>query len=109
MSETVQIIHPVRVGHALLIGAVLHRFLETGVQVADLRDDFDDAFAVQIDDEPQNAVRRGVLRPDVEAHVLGLKGTARFGLLRRRVGYETNLSHRHCPLSPEVLCKSGSA
>ena len=42
-------------------------FSKPGVQVADDRADAGDRLAVEVDDEPQDAVRRGVVRPEVDA------------------------------------------
>src|SRR5690625_4185885 len=61
VAKAVQVIHPVGVGDALLVGAVLHGLLETGVQVTYLRLDRNDPFAVEVDDEAQDAVCGGVL------------------------------------------------
>jgi hypothetical protein len=45
-------------------------FLDAGVQVADLGIDADDDLAVDLQHQAQHAVRRRVLRPHVEDHVL---------------------------------------
>src|SRR5690606_1298030 len=77
-------------GHALLVRAVLHRLLEARVQVPDVGLQRDDALALEVDDEPEHAVRARVLRPDVAAHPLRLEraevlvpGRAGLGQLRR--------------------------
>ena len=44
---------------------LLHALLEAGVQVADDGGEPDDFLAVQIDDQPQHAVRGGMVRPEV--------------------------------------------
>jgi hypothetical protein len=49
---------PVRLG--------LHVLLEARVEVADHRLQADDALAVQVDDQSEDAVRRGVVRPEVD-------------------------------------------
>ena len=46
---------------------VLHVLLEPGVEVADDRADAGDRLAVEVDDQAQDAVRRGVVRPEVDA------------------------------------------
>ena len=45
----------------------LHVLLEAGVQVADDRADARDRLAVEVDDEPEDAVRRRVVRPEVDS------------------------------------------
>ena len=55
----------------LVVVAVLAQLLEAGVQVADVRDAALDRLAVELEHQPQHAVRRGVLRADVDQHVLG--------------------------------------
>ena len=73
MPEGVQIVHPVGISNTLLIGAVFHRLFEAGVQIADLRDDTGDAFAVHVYDQSQHTVGARVLRADVNTHIFGLK------------------------------------
>ena len=57
----------------LRVGAVLGELLVAAVHVADDRVGRDDALAVEAHDEAQRAVRRRVLRPDVEDHVAGVE------------------------------------
>jgi hypothetical protein len=45
---------------------VLAELLEAGVQVADVRRAPGDALAVELEDEAERGVRRGVLGPEVE-------------------------------------------
>ena len=54
----------------LIVVAVLAQLLESGVQVADVRDAAEDGLAVQLDHEPQHAVCGGMLGPHVHEHVL---------------------------------------
>ncbi len=53
-------------GDVLVVGALLGELLLAAMQVADHRDDVLDELAVERDDEPQHAVRAGVLRPHVD-------------------------------------------
>ena len=55
----------------LPVGLALHRLLDAGVQVADLRLARKDRLAVQFEDEPQDAVRARMLRPHVDLHPAG--------------------------------------
>ena len=45
---------------------LLHRLLEPGVQIADHRGEADDLLAAQVDDQAKHAVRRRVVRPEVD-------------------------------------------
>ena len=56
-----------RVRHRLPPRLVLHVLLEAGVEVADDRADARDRLAVEVDDEAEHAVRRGMVRPEVDA------------------------------------------
>ena len=60
------VVDPLRVRDRLPPRLVLHVLLEAGVQVADDRAQADDALAVEVDDEAQHAVRRRVVRPEVD-------------------------------------------
>ena len=55
-----------RVGDGLPPRLRLHVLLEPGVEVADDGADAGDRLAVQVDDEPQHAVGRGVVRAEVD-------------------------------------------
>ena len=67
--------------HHLLVELGLAGLLDAGVQVADIRHDANDIFAVDFQNHSQNAVRGRVLRPHIQDHGLILN----FGLdLRRR-------------------------
>jgi hypothetical protein len=66
---------------------VLHRLLEAGVEVTDDRADSDDLLAVEVDDEAQHAVRRRMVRAEVD-----LKDVA--GLLELRRHSEDRRNRR---------------
>ena len=53
-------------GDALRPGPVLAGLLDAGVQVADDRPGLHDGLALELEDQPQHAVRRGVLRTHVD-------------------------------------------
>ncbi len=56
----------------LVVLAVLADLLEPAVQVADVRDAADDRLAIELEHEPEHAMRGRVLRADVDEHVLGV-------------------------------------
>jgi hypothetical protein len=60
------VVDSLREGDALPVGLRLHRLLEAGVQVADHGRDADDLLAVEVDDQAEDAVRRGVVRAEVD-------------------------------------------
>ena len=60
-----KVIHPARVGEKLLVRPVFPHLLVTPVAVADDRVGFDDIFAVQVQKNPQNTVRTGMLRSEI--------------------------------------------
>jgi hypothetical protein len=61
-----EVVDPLRVGDRLPPALLLHVLLEAGVQVADHRAEADDVLAVQVDDEPQHTVGRGMVRAEVD-------------------------------------------
>jgi hypothetical protein len=73
-----QIIRAVGERDDLVVVPVLPELLEAGVEVPEMGDHPDHGLTVQLDHQSEHAVRGGVLRPDVDEHVLG--GDA--GLLR---------------------------
>ena len=60
------IVEPVEIGDGLQIGLVLDQLLGAAVQKADMRIDALDDLAVELEHEPKHAVRRRVLRPEVD-------------------------------------------
>src|SRR6185312_13490752 len=61
--------------------------LDAGMQEADVRLRLHDGLAFEFDDDAQNAVRRGVLRPHVERHPPRSSGARRRFLGRGDGGY----------------------
>src|SRR6266850_1971376 len=70
----------VRDHHALLPAQRLHLLLDPGVEVADDRLDAAHLLAVQVDDQPQHAVRGRVMRPEVDGEQLAAEGAMLAGL-----------------------------
>ena len=64
------VIEPVEIGHGLEIGLVLDQLLGAAMQQADMRIDALDDFAVQLQHEAQHAVRRRVLRPEIDRELV---------------------------------------
>ena len=71
-----QVVHPGAERDALRPGTELHVLLDAGVQVPDDRAQLGDGLAVQRQDQPEHAVRGGVLRPHVDDEPLFAAGFA---------------------------------
>ena len=72
------IVEPVEIRHRLQIGLVLDQLLGAAMQQADMRIDAVDDLAVELEHEAQHAVRRRMLRPEIDGEVADLgRGTAR--------------------------------
>ena len=69
-----EIVDAVGQRHHLLVELRLAGFLNTGVQITDIRRHGDDGFSVNLEHQPKNTVRRRVLRTHVENHGLVLRG-----------------------------------
>ena len=82
VAGRVQIILAVGPRDDLVVLAVLADLLEAAVQIADVRNAAHHRLAVELEHQAQHAVRRRMLRPDVDEHVLTLE----IGLDRRRLG-----------------------
>ena len=67
-----QVVHPLDERDDLLPLLLLGRLLDAGVEVADGRRDREDRLAVELQHQPQHAVRAGVLGPHVDGHHFGL-------------------------------------
>ena len=68
VGERIEVVDAVSERDDLLVELGLAGFLDAGVQIADLWADADDDLAIDFDNQAQDAVRRGVLRPHVEDH-----------------------------------------
>ncbi len=68
VEERRQVVHPVRVRDALLVGVALEVLLEPGVEVADIGTALTHHLAVEIEHQAQHPVRRGMHRPHVQFH-----------------------------------------
>jgi len=86
VDERGHVVEPIRVRHDAVVVDFFRHLLEGAVQVADLDIDFFDLLAIELGDEADDAVHRGMGRADVEEHVPGLE-FRRIALGRRcRVG-----------------------
>ena len=70
VEERREVVHPGAERDALRPGAVLHVLLDAGVQVADAAAGLGDRLAVELEDQPEHAVRRRVLRAHVDDDAL---------------------------------------
>ena len=66
-----EVIHPLDERDDLLPLLLLGGLLDAGVEEPDRRIDRDDVLAVELEHQPQHAVRAGVLRPHVDGHRFG--------------------------------------
>ena len=72
VAEERVVVGPGRVRDRLPVRLLLHVLLDARVHVAELVVQADDGLAVERRDEPQHAVGRGVVRPEVEQHRVGV-------------------------------------
>ena len=63
------VVEPVEIGDRLQIGLVLDQLLGAAMQQADMRIDALDDLAVELQHEAQHAMRRRMLRPEVDGEV----------------------------------------
>ena len=63
------IVEPIEIRHVLQVGARLHQLLGAAMQKADMRIDPLDDLAVEFEHEPQHAMRRRMLRPEVDREI----------------------------------------
>ena len=63
------VVEPVEIGQVLQVGAALHQLLGAAVQQPDMRVAALDDLAVELEHQPQNAMRRRMLRPEVDVEV----------------------------------------
>ena len=73
VARRVEVVLAVGPRDDLVVLAVLADLLEAAVQVADVRDAAHDRLAVELEHQAQHAVRRRMLRADVDEHVLALE------------------------------------
>ena len=81
LKNGLQVVHAGDVGPALQVRELLALLLHAGVQVADDRLAAQHGLALQLEHEPQHAVRAGVLRPHVDDHPSRSPPSGRIGLL----------------------------
>jgi hypothetical protein len=70
VSDRVQVIFAISPRDDLIVLAVLANLLEAAVEIADMRYAANDGFSVELENKAKHAVRRGMLRPDVDQHVI---------------------------------------
>ena len=63
------IIQAVEIGDRLQIGLVLDQLLGAAMQQADMRIHAGDDLAVQVQDQAQHAMRRRMLRPEIDGQL----------------------------------------
>ena len=63
------VVEPVEIGHRLQIGLVLDQLLGAAMEQADMRIDALDDLAVELEHQAQHAMRRRMLRPEVDVEV----------------------------------------
>ena len=63
------VVEPVEIGDRLQIGLVLDQLLGAAMQQADMRVDALDDLAVELEHQAQHAVRRRMLRPEIDGEV----------------------------------------
>ena len=68
------IVEPVEIGDRLQIGLGLDQLLGAAMQQADMRIDAVDDLAVELQHEAQHAVRRRMLRPEIDVEVADGQG-----------------------------------
>ena len=63
------IVEPVEIGRRLQVGLVLDQLLGAAMKQPDMRIDALDNLAVELEHEAQHAVRRRMLRPEIDREV----------------------------------------
>ena len=78
------VVEPIKVADRLQIGLVLDELLGAAMQEADMRVDALDHLAVELEHEPQHAMGRGMLRPEIDGEVAQLRFSHGSGWARGR-------------------------
>ena len=73
------IVEPVEIGDVLEVGSRLHQLLGAAMQEADMRVDALDHLAVEFEHQAQNAVRRRMLRAEVDREVAEVRCSVIYG------------------------------
>ena len=63
------VVEPVEIRDRLQVGLVLDQLFGAAMEKADMRVDALDDFAVKLQHEAQHAVRRGMLRPEIDGEI----------------------------------------
>ena len=90
IRERREIIEPVGIRHELVVLHVLGDFFVAAMEKTDIRRRFGDDLAIQLQHEPQNAVRGRMRRPHVEHHLLADIVLPRFAQCRVGRGHPRN-------------------
>ena len=69
VEQRADVLERVRVADRLVVVGVLAQLLDAAMEIAEHRVEVDDLLAVELEDDPQDAVGRGVLRPHVDEHL----------------------------------------
>jgi hypothetical protein len=77
VHHAAQVIHPVGVGDIGVPGLALAHLLGAPVVIADVQDHVGDLLAVELKDEPDEAVGAGVLGPQVQEEEVGVRAAPR--------------------------------
>jgi len=73
VADRVEVVLTIGPRDDLVVLAIFADFLEAAMQVADVRDAADDCFAIELEDQAEDAMRGRVLRADVDEHVLAFE------------------------------------
>ncbi len=87
------IIEPVEIRYILQIGARLHQLFGAAMEETDMRIDTLDDFAVEFENEPQDAMRGRMLRTQIDREITDRIFAHGYGLPL------TSQGHAHCGLS----------
>ena len=69
VEQRADVLERVRVADGLVVVGVLAQLLDAAMEVAEDRIEVDHLLAVELEDHPQHAVGRGMLRPHVDEHL----------------------------------------
>ena len=67
------VVHPVRDRHVLVVVELFAELLETGVQIADVRNRIDDPFAFELEHQAQGRMRGRMLRTEIHRPQIRLR------------------------------------
>ena len=91
------VVEPVEIGQRLQIGLVLDQLLGAAMQQPDMRIDALDHLAVELEHEAQHAVRRRMLRPEIDGELAVVAGAL------AAIGF-SRASYRSRPSRVDLAC-----